>query len=225
MTAQISDEYIINGVSKSVVAMSEPMCFNPKDYGIIPHSRCTACWRGYWCEYEIQEESLVLKKLFINTENQEYPDFNGVPVSPIEYEQHWVLTFSAADFENMDEDDEDDDKGDYKLENVEAHFGHRKYEVEMKMNYTGKIVLGDRFLDDYYIHMGFQRAWAYEELKEYEFKNGVLVNTVDHSEYAKGLREMIDRDPEGFDEMLHKNIPDFVEDSFSLDLESKAWWI
>ena len=39
MTAQISDKYIIDGVSKSVVAMSEPMCFDPNDYGITPHFR------------------------------------------------------------------------------------------------------------------------------------------------------------------------------------------
>lgn len=93
------------------------------------------------------------------------------------------------------------------------------------MDYTGRILVGKGFIHDYYIHMGFQRAWAYETLKEFVFENGKLINVVDHSKIAAELRELIDRDPEEFDNKLHEDIIGFVNSSFSLDFENKAWWL
>lgn len=56
------------------------------------------------------------------------------------------------------------------------------------MKYTGKILIGKGFINKYYIHMGYQRAWAYEVLEKLIFYKGKLIETVDHSEMAKKLR-------------------------------------
>ena len=92
------------------------------------------------------------------------------------------------------------------------------------MPYTGKIVVGKDFLQEYYIHMGYQRAWSYKILKEFVFEEGVLVDVIDHSDMAKELRKQIKEDPDFWDK-LHSNIPLFVENSFDLGLATKAWWI
>ena len=210
MTAQISDEYRYEDKVYSVVAMSNPIGFDPKDYGLEPQASCTACWRGYWCEYAIKNGRIVLEKLLIHNAEDNYPEFNGVSALPLEYEDAECWTFG-------------EDKP--KIESFPKNFGHRTYETNMEINYTGKIVLGDDFIQDYYIHMGFQRPWAYKILKEFDFVDGKLTDIVDHSKVAKELREMIKRDPEGFDKMLHSNIESFVNDSFSLDTNIKAWWI
>lgn len=46
-------------------------------------------------------------------------------------------------------------------------------DLGMPIDFTGKIVLGDGFLQKYYIHMGFQRAWAYERLIELDIEEGI----------------------------------------------------
>ena len=212
MTAQISDKYRYEDKVYSVVAMSNPIGFDPQNYGLEPHPSSSACWRGYWCEYAIKDEKLILEKLLMFNEDDNYPDFNGIKVSPQEYEEVKYYTFDKG-------------KKVYHKEMEPANDGHRTYEANMELNYTGKIVLGDEFMRDYYIHMGFQRPWAYKVLKEFDFVDGKLKGIIDHSNVAKELREMIERDPEGFSKMLRSNIPAFIEDSFSLDASIKAWWI
>ena len=109
---------------------------------------------------------------------------------------------------------------------MKAHFGHRVYkDVNMPIPYTGKILLGDGFMQEYYIHMGFQRGWAYKKLIELVFEEGILLECNDLSHIAKAQREAMaqgninPRRPGG------DNIPKFVEDSFSLDYADKAWWM
>ena len=158
MTAQIGDKYTFKDKGYSVVATSEPVSFNPKQYGLKVQHACTAYWRGYWCEYEISESGIVLKKLFVHTSDGKYPDIDGVQVNmnknPIEY------------------------------------MGHRVYEgLSLNINYTGKMLLGDKLLSKYRINLGCPSPWEYQELKEFVFVNGILTITNDYSKIAKEIRE------------------------------------
>ena len=213
MTAQIEDRFLHRKKRYSLVAITDSIGFDPREYGLIPEARCTACWRGYFCEYKVAQEGLFLQNLFINTKDEIYPPVNGVPVSEMEYHECTVISFK-------------DGKQIQRKEMSENNMGHREYkDVNIPMAYTGKILLGDEFLRKYYIHMGFQRSWAYKELVEFEFDNGKLVKKTDHSDTAQKLREILDSSgvnpahPEG------ENIPKFVSDSFSLDYAVKAWWL
>lgn len=92
------------------------------------------------------------------------------------------------------------------------------------IDYTGSIVVGSRFLEQYYIHMGFQRAWAYENVYELKLEHGKVIRMIDHSKVVEEIRMKINEDPD-FDDRLHNDICRFVEESFSLDKDVKAWWI
>ena len=109
---------------------------------------------------------------------------------------------------------------------MKAHFGHRVYkDVNIPIPYTGKILLGDGFMREYYIHMGFQRGWAYKKLIELVFEEGILLECNDLSHIAKAQREAMVQgniNPQRPDvDILSK----FVDDSFSLDYADKAWWM
>ena len=212
MTAQIPDTYRYKSKVYDIVAMTNPMGFDPRDYGLEPHSSCTACWRGYWCEYVIKYGKLIMERLLLFNQDDNYPDFNGVHVSPQEYKEIEYREFF-------------DEGGKIKKKTIPDNWGHRTYNANMKMDYTGKIVLGKGFLDEFYIHMGFQRPWAYNDLKEFDFKDGKLISVTDHSAFAEKLREKIREDPEEFDHTLRRTIPTFIDESFSLDAAIKAWWI
>lgn len=213
MTAQVEDCYKHRRKRYSLVAILGDIGFDPKDYGVIPVGRCTACWRGYWCEYNVTSKGLFLQNLYINTEDNKYPPIKGVNVSDIEYDDCISLSFKDGEVIKTPS-------------KTEKHMGHREYKnLNIPIRFTGKVLLGSDFIRDYYIHMGFQRSWAYKELIEFEFKDGKLINRTDHSSTAAKLREILDASdvdpahPDG------GNIPQFVEDSFSLDYATKAWWL
>ena len=197
MTAQVGDSFKYKTRDYKIVAISNPLEFNPKDYGITPEPRCTACWAGYWCEYEISDKGIVLENFYVNSTDDYYPEINGVlPLS--------------------------DDKN---PRDKFRYMGHHLYKgVNIKMSYTGKIVVGKDFMQEYYIHMGYQRAWAYKELKEFVFEDGSLLDIIDHSAMAEELRKQIKEDPD-FWHKLHNNIPMFIDNCFDLSLATKAWWV
>lgn len=210
MTAQRGDIYKHKRSQYSIVAMSEPMIFNPKDYGMEPHMSSTACYRGYWCEYDIREDGLYLQNLYLFNRDGNYPEFNGISVAPVEYEEYNVYTGNSRK---------------PKRQKFPKYDKHRLYkDVNLRIPYTGKILTGKDFLRDYYIHMGYQRPFAYKVLKEFVFTDGNLTAVIDHSAVAEKLRESIDlNDPMW--ELGTVGIPQFVEDSFSLDYKTKAWWL
>lgn len=213
MTAQRSDCYKYKGKEYSLVAISKALDFNPMNYGLIPSGRCTACWRGYWCDFEVKDSGLELQNLYINTKDQVYPDFQGVKVSPIEYVDCTCLRFV-------------DGKAIEEPSKTEKHMGHREYkDIGLFINYTGKILVGNNFIRKYYIHMGFQRAYAYEKLIEFEFEEGKLINIVDHSRMAKKMRDELDATCSDLAHPDFDSIPKFVIDSFSTEYSVKAWWL
>lgn len=78
MTAQIGDRFQYKGNYYNIVAISEPLPFSPQTFGITPEGACTACWAGYWCEYEIKKNALILQNLYIHSKDNYYPSINGV---------------------------------------------------------------------------------------------------------------------------------------------------
>ena len=207
MTAQISDIYKHKRNKYNLVALSDPIGFEPKDYGLDPQASCTACRRGYWCEYDIREDGLYLDKLFLHNGEGNYPDFNGVSAISPEYEELEYIEGSS------------NKRGRRKFP---KNMGHWTYDnANLLIPYTGKILLGDKFLREYYIHMGYQQAFAYEILLEFVFENGKLIESIDHSDKVKKMRESMD-----LDELIGRNdVTKFVNDSFSLDYKTKAWWL
>lgn len=189
MTAQISDGFFFDNEEYYEIAISKPIAFSPKRYGLHPVPPSTACWRGYWCDYEITKDAFTLKNLHIRDRDGKYPQINGVNAVP-------------------------DDMGTF------AYF-----DLDKRLSYTGNIILGNGFLQQYYVHMGFQSAWAFEVVKEFVIKRGALVEIRDFSEQMVEFRKLIDKDPEGFYQNMHRNIPQFVEDCFSQEYATKAWWL
>lgn len=209
MTAQIGDTYKYRNKKYTIVAMSAAMRFHPRDYGLEAHSSSTACWRGFWCEYVIEDDRLLLRDLNIYNHNDNYPRFYGVEVSPQEF---W-------------EDERIDKYG--KVEKVRSpKRSERVYrDVNMPVPYTGKLLLGDGFLREYYIHMGYQHSWAYEKLIELVFEEGRLLECSDLSYIAEAQREALKGRIENIRYPDYGNIMMFIKESFSLDYADKAWWL
>lgn len=205
MTAQISDTFFYNNENWELIASTDEIKFDPRKYGLEPISPCTACWDGFVCDYEITKESLNLKTLYICLG---WPGYPGIIDESKEGPEYPVVMNTEAT--EVPEDS--------------FSFFDHCYNFNMPVKYTGKLMLGKDFMQEYYIHMGWQQAWAFKTVKEFEFKDGVLVNVVDYSDKVEKVRQDLNEHPEKVEE-FKGNIPFFVESSFAMDYESKAWWI
>lgn len=76
--SSILDEFKFAISNYALVAISNPIQFLPENYGITPEGRCTACYKGYWCEYKIYDDEIFLQNLYINSKDDIYPEINGV---------------------------------------------------------------------------------------------------------------------------------------------------
>ncbi|MFX0030164.1 MAG: hypothetical protein ACFE8B_13215, partial [Candidatus Hermodarchaeota archaeon] len=76
MTAQMPDEFIIEGESFSLVGLKGNGLYSPGDFGITPFSTCTACWRGYVMKYKFTKDQLILDEMLVNAKNP--PEINGI---------------------------------------------------------------------------------------------------------------------------------------------------
>ena len=159
MTAQIGDQFRYKNGEYVIVAGNAPIPFDPLDYGIIPGAICTSCWRGFWCVYDISPDGIYLADLYVNSANNHYPEICGVLP-------------------------EERPEGDFL-----SYMGHQVYRgLNVKIPYTGKILIGDKFIHRFYIHNGFQWPWGYKKLIELVFKEGKLIATNNHSRIAASVR-------------------------------------
>ena len=76
MTGQIPDEIVLDDQSFSIVGLKGQGLFKPEDFGMLPHSTCTACWRGYIIKYRFINSQLFLNEMLVNVDNP--PNINGI---------------------------------------------------------------------------------------------------------------------------------------------------
>ena len=93
-----------------------------------------------------------------------------------------------------------------------------------RINFTGNLVVGSGFIDAYYIHMGFQQAWAYKKVLEFLFDHEQQVTVKDHSELVKKIRDQIQKEPACMKQLLGESL-EYIAKSFSLDMADKCRWL
>ncbi|MCG3182278.1 MAG: hypothetical protein ICCCNLDF_00340 [Planctomycetes bacterium] len=83
--------------------------------------------------------------------------------------------------------------------------------------YTGGLLLGDGFLPEFYVHMGFQAAWKYRHVYELLFSKGHLVRRFLRSrEMAEIRKEVLARPPEPGFNLLDDEMEQRFSSAFKL---------
>ncbi len=158
MTAQINDRVFFREVAYELVGFDGQGLFDPADLGLCVRPLHTACWRGFYCTYEVVDDQFRLRDAHLGLSAAEYPDgfpslFGVAPSPPGQYE-------SAA---------------------IYLDVGH-------VVPYTGRLLLGHGFISSLYVHMGFHPAWKYRQVCLLELEGGRLVNWEDRSQQAAADR-------------------------------------
>ena len=180
MTIQIRDIYRYNEQQYTCIGRNADI-FNPCDFGLQPSCICTACWQGYWCEYEIKDSKLILQTLHIHDAKNHYPTINGINISPWEYIPALALT----------------NEGLVPTE-IPLYSGHESYEhLEQPLPFTGNIMLGI----DTFERRKMKSLPNSKRILNFEFDNGKMRRVNDFSEIAQiipkvykkfGVKENID---------------------------------
>jgi hypothetical protein len=188
MTAQISDVVMYHGKPHAIAGINGSGLFDPADHGLQPVTISTACWRGYYCTYEVADGSLVLTKLNIGLdEKNQASEHGGGP-----------LLFGKAPRRD-------------KLR------GYSYRGLQEVVPFSGGLLVADGFIEELYVHMGFHPAWKFRGVHEVLFEKGKVVKETDRSAEIAEFREMISSgqlEPTAADN--REEIKNWVEQCFSL---------
>ena len=153
MTAQIPDSVRINGTGFNICGVRGEGLFDPSVHGIETSAPHTACWRGFVCGYAVAYNHLVLDELTLWSEPRRWP--HNRP----------LLESFFGDRLLIDEDQT----------SVSAQ------ELACPVPFTGGLLLGNDFVEELHVRMGFQPAYKYRQVLELTFESGLLVSQSDRS--------------------------------------------
>jgi hypothetical protein len=156
MTAQIPDTFLYKGEQYSLVALDGEKLITPQDYGMNPRMLHTACYRGFYSNYEINNDGLFLKEMTIGEVDGGWKPIQGIMPTPDKYIQGIMPTPDKYN------------KFSYK-------------DLNLLTPFTGRIQLGKNFIRDFYVHGSYQKAIGFQTLLELTFAEGKLVSTQDLS--------------------------------------------
>lgn len=83
-------------------------------------------------------------------------------------------------------------------------------------NFTGSITIAKDFLQNMYIHMGFQEAVAFETVLKLTFKEGKLTKVTDLSKFYLEKRENKDYEREPLDPTNKDSTKEWIKERFNL---------
>jgi hypothetical protein len=68
-------------------------------------------------------------------------------------------------------------------------------DLKLPISFTGEMLIGDRFVRELYVHMGFHPAWKYRDVLKLTFERGRLIDKRDVSADVAQLRSQQEPPP------------------------------
>ncbi len=191
MTGQITNKFKYEGEIYELVAYHGESLYAAEDFGITPQMASTACWRGYQTFYDCVDGELILDSLHVRTEDK--ITINGVVPNENEElaEDSWV--FFNTIYENL----------------------------TLKTKFTGSLLLGKDFIQEMYVHMGFQSPESFKIVIEIEVNDGEIIKITDMSARMEERRKHGLEKPSSPPTHEDKDVGDWIKDRFSQDYKSE----
>ena len=166
MTAQIPDTINWSGKTYNILASTEPVVFDLRRYlrPLKPKMFSTACYRGYVASFALDAFSqFVIKHVTVNSP-EVCLQVNDAPPYCIYTHSKGLLRSSATiSFDCLD----------------------------LKIPVDGTLRACWGFINDMYVHMGFQHFTSFLEVVDLHFEKGILVYSKDLSTETALLRSVL----------------------------------
>jgi hypothetical protein len=187
MTAQMHDRINYQGHEYNLVGINGSELFNPEKFGFKPTGRVTSCGRGFVCHYILSGNTLVLSKLEVSYGHLGRTKFSPKKCPTINNVSPTYTEDRSARFNNLYEN------------------------LNLKIEFTGGILIADDFIYKLGVNMGFHPAWKYRIIYELTFDNGQMINLQDVSKKMEEIRE----------EMIQRPL----EPGLDVDFREHARWV
>ena len=100
----------------------------------------------------------------------------------------------------------------------DSFLSYRYVDIGLKTPFTGTILLGREFIQERYVHMGFQSAESYREVIELVLENGDVLETRDLSAEMERRRQSgIENKPSAPQGMEEDTLRTWIEERFKQD--------
>ncbi|MFO0826166.1 MAG: hypothetical protein U0792_24125 [Gemmataceae bacterium] len=208
MTAQISDTFRYRKKPRSLAGVNGSGLFDPAQQGVKAVGWSTACWRGFHCSYEVVDGALFLTQVNLGLGEEDIATaargkgpklFGKVPRL---YTIHGRSTnLRTGEVKTSWE------SSDFVVDDL--------WEV---VPFTGGLLLGDEFIREMYVHMGFHPAYKFRVVHELVFDAGRLMEEHDRSAQMTEFREMLSaRSLEPGSQASRAELEAWVKRCFSLE--------
>ncbi len=191
MTGQITNKFKYEGELYELVGIDGDNLYSAEDFGITTQTASTACWRGYQTFYDCVNGELILDNLHVRTEDK--ITIKGVVPNECKElaEESWA--FFNAIYENL----------------------------ALKTQFTGSILLGKDFIQEMYVHMGFQSPESFKTVIEIEVNDGEIIKITDMSARMEERRKHGLEKPSSPPTLEDNDLGDWVKDRFSQNYKSE----
>lgn len=182
MTAQVPDVVVYRGITESIAGVAGAGLFDPRGLGLPLQVISSACWRGFHCEYAVEDGALVLRQVNLGLKAEDVDRMaNGGIACPFgRVPQRYSSRIRVL--RGDDWVDEDWHSSDYRIDGLSE-----------PVAFGGGLLLGDDFIDETYIHLGFHAPYQFRTVHELIFDAGRLVAEHDRSPQMKDLRRFLDK--------------------------------
>lgn len=161
MTAQLSDTLLYGDEEYSICGVNGEGLFDPAHENIEAVAWETDCWKGFLCTYKILPNELLLFDLNVGLGLETETIIRHGQAPKI----HGVYPSCSG-------------------ESSVAEYRH----LNLKIPFTGGLLLGKNFLWELYVHMGFHPAYKYQNVLEILFEEGNVIKVRDCSEKMAEIR-------------------------------------
>jgi len=156
MTSQVHDRVRYRRLKYDLVGVKGDGLFDPDHFGLVLGPGHSGCWRAYIATYKVTNGLLKMEKLDF------HPGFD---------ENYEPLT----DFPTI-----------YGGQAKQVGNGPEYHYPPDTVPYTGGLLIGRGFIDELYVHMGFQGAWKFRQVHELVFDQGRLT---EHRDLTAAMEE------------------------------------
>ena len=146
MTAQIEDKFLYKNREYHIVGISGERFFRPSQFDLEPEMATTACYRGYQAFFTISESCLVLDDLYVNL-------YKGEPPERGHRREEYVFKKGP----------EINGTSPSKPEDSSCGFNNYYQGLNYELDYTGGLLIADKFIQDLYRSHGFSAGLEVQE--------------------------------------------------------------
>lgn len=187
--------------------------FDPDEFGLKEITPILCSGGGYWAEYKIQDDSIIMDTLHIRTSDDRYPAINGINVAEIRYQEYEKC------YRKNGETVKEIVKFDFDL-------GYRRYcGLNIFIPFTGRLLLGKDVVDKYRSLARYTEYWIFKTIKEFSFEEGILTNVYDHSYTARIAQRETDRLLKDKETYYWDSVNKFVKKNLKQEYVEKTWWL